>query len=128
MTLNTYKAWAEFSWPFGPEKLNCEPRNRHHLAGHPPTWTKRQAGSLSYNTPSHRHGGLRGDAGRVPLVSRSEPGAGAPPFSRVGDDNQGLGSLDHTKQGALKRFRIERSEAFVENDHLGLLQQRPGDE
>lgn len=35
-----------------------------------------------------------------------------------------LARLSMQGSARLKRFRIERSEAFVENDHLGLLQQR----
>ena len=49
-------------------------------------------------------------------------------FLGMGDDDQRLGSFKRAKQRALKRFRIERSEAFIKNYYLGVLQQRPSDE
>jgi hypothetical protein len=44
----------------------------------------------------------------------------------MGNHKEGRSPGEHTMQGALEVLRIEGGKALVENDHVGVLQERPG--
>ena len=72
------------------------------------------------------HVGLRSRESMVPNECRLFEGNSLPAISRVGDHQERGSSVHHRGQGTLKRFGVERREAFIENDQLGTLEQGPG--
>ena len=46
--------------------------------------------------------------------------------SRMSDNDQRGGPGQHAAQGALEVLGVQRREALVEDDHVGVLEQRPG--